>query len=193
MDIMQSPYKDGLNGTADLRSFVAIYFWIRILFVIIRVASLSHNWHYNVLSVLFIVFAVIVAGIRPFKKRIYNIIDCVFLCLLATLFHIFFLFPIYSSLSNYFSVPLFIIMVILGLLPMVYFLAYLLYHLFSSIKVPKKWKISMKKKWIDFKNIFSSANHRRNNSIINLESFDDSELPHRHLRPDLYHILDTKS
>lgn len=181
MDILQSHYNNGLNGTRDLRSFSAVYFWIRIVFLFVRLGFFFRSVNYDIESILFVVSAIIVIAIRPYKKYIYNVIDCLFLCLLAVLFHIYFLLDLYS-----FIVPLFLVFIVLGVLPMLYFAVYVIHHLFVAIRVPKKWKKFAKREWNELKKKFRRVDNTEMNELAHV---DDSELPHRHLRPDLYNGL----
>ena len=181
MDIMHGHYKDGLNGTRDMRSFSAVYFWIRIIFLFARLGGFFLSWSYDIESILFVVCAILVIAVRPYKKNIYTVIDSLFLILLAVSFHMYFLLVRFS-----FSTPLFVAMIAINLLPMLYFAVYVIYHLFVAIRVPMKWKTFTKRKWNEHKGKFRRLDRRRYVGMNKLAHIDDSELPHRHLRPDLY-------
>ena len=186
MDIMQSHYKDGLNGTSDLRSFSAVYFFVRLIFIAIRLLSVYHGWHYSVLSLLFIGCGLLVLLLRPYKKNIFNYIDCFFLSTLALEFHMYFLVVVYSALTQTLMSSLLKLFFILGLSPIFYFLAYLLYHLFVSIKFPEKIKNAVNEKWTKVKSVAAPVTSRRYSIMADLENSIDMELPDRCVRPELY-------
>ncbi len=82
-DAFNGCYKDGRNGTHDCRSFAGFYLCMRILFLVV----------YNI-PVLFVWFQVIalIAGllamalIRPYRSRVFNAIDIIFLTVTAIMF-----------------------------------------------------------------------------------------------------------
>ena len=77
MDAFQGCYKDGTNGTRDLRFFSAVYFLLRVV-VFVMYAALAFE-HYQQLQycLLFIPLSLIVfvAVVRPYKKDLYNSLD----------------------------------------------------------------------------------------------------------------------
>ena len=70
VDIFQGHFKDGTEGTRDWRSFSAVYFIARLLFA---VELLAIGWStYTPLAIL-----VLIATCTPYKRRAYNVIECV--------------------------------------------------------------------------------------------------------------------
>ena len=78
MDAFQGCYKDGTNGTRDLRFFSAIYFILRVVVFTVYIAFAQANL-YPSLQYCNILIAtaltVFVAVLRPYKKNLFNNID----------------------------------------------------------------------------------------------------------------------
>ena len=78
MDAFQGCYKDGTNGTRDLRFFSAVYFILRVVVFTVYIAFAQANL-YPSLQYCNILIAtaltVFVAVLRPYKKNLYNNID----------------------------------------------------------------------------------------------------------------------
>ena len=80
MDAFQGHYRNGTDGTPDLRYFAGIYLLLRIVVYASTVVTyLTTSYAYT--TAIIAVAAVGVALARPYKKHIYNIIDA---CLLIT-------------------------------------------------------------------------------------------------------------
>ena len=80
MDAFQGHYRNGTDGTPDLRYFAGIYLLLRIVvYASTVVIYLTTSYAYT--AAIIAVTAVGVALARPYKKHIYNIIDT---CLLIT-------------------------------------------------------------------------------------------------------------
>ena len=80
MDAFQGHYRNGTDGTPDLRYFAGIYLLLRIfVYASTVVTYLTASYAYT--TAIIAVAAVGVALARPYKKHIYNIIDA---CLLLT-------------------------------------------------------------------------------------------------------------
>ena len=78
MDIFQGHYKDGTNGTRDLRFFSGLYLLLRVVvYASTVVAYQIGSFVYTI--VIIAIAAVSVALAQPHKKRVYNVIDA---CLL---------------------------------------------------------------------------------------------------------------
>ena len=75
----QGCYKDGLDGGRDLRSFSALYLLLRYLPILIHTAKIFHltNWQY--FGFLFSFTALLIAYVKPYKKRYMNILDTLLL------------------------------------------------------------------------------------------------------------------
>ena len=85
MDTFQGHYKNGTNGTRDLRFFSGLYLLLRVVVYASTVLSYQFG-SYAYTTVFIAVFSVSVALARPYKKYIYNIIDSCFLIVTALLY-----------------------------------------------------------------------------------------------------------
>ena len=90
MEKFHCSYKDGLDGTRDMRSFSGIYFLLRIIVYFAEAFSrvtikLDPDF---VQGFIFSVAALIIALGRPYKRKYMNIMDCILLFHLATFCYI---------------------------------------------------------------------------------------------------------
>ena len=84
MDSFQGCYKDGTNGTWDCRYFAAVYPIVRILLFLLFSVTLT-GLFYSIAAIVFIVLAMLVVIVRPYKDRYakYNRIDAILILLQA--------------------------------------------------------------------------------------------------------------
>ena len=85
MDSFQGHYKDGTEGTYDLRFFSGVYLLVRGL-VYLSVALAYQVSSYGYTTIFLIGFTAIVALARPFKKFRYNLSDVFFLTIITMLY-----------------------------------------------------------------------------------------------------------
>ena len=86
MEKYHCSYRDGLEGTRDMRSFSGIYFLLRIIIYsaeAFSVVTLKLDPHF-VYEFIFSVAALIIALSRPYKRKYMNIMDCILLFHIAT-------------------------------------------------------------------------------------------------------------
>ena len=95
MDNFHGAFKDGTQHTQDCRWFAGLYFILRILIVCLTFLSENTLKERFIDIVLIVAVWLIVVVVRPYKKNIYNIIDCFILA--TMLFNVVF--------SVYFTVP----------------------------------------------------------------------------------------
>ena len=85
MDTFQGHYKDGTNGTRDLRFFSGLYLLLRVVVytsIVVTYQIASYAYTTNVI----VVAAVSVALAQPYKNYYYNFIDASLLILLTMLY-----------------------------------------------------------------------------------------------------------
>ena len=83
-----SCYKDGLDGSRDMRSFAGFYFLLRYaLWFIIRLTSHLSSI-LSIVSLIFVGAAVLISLTRPYKRMYMTVLDAILLCLLAAIFHL---------------------------------------------------------------------------------------------------------
>ena len=85
MDAFQGHYKNGTDGTHDLRYFSGIYLLIRGL-VYLSTALAYHISSYGYTTLVLFGFTAIFASARPFKKFRYNLSDVYYLSITAMLY-----------------------------------------------------------------------------------------------------------
>ena len=86
MDAFQGCYKDGKNNGPDRRFFAGLYFVFRLLVFGTFNAFWNNKELYITLQSLMILFALVTAILRPYKKELYNIIDIFFFSVLGIAF-----------------------------------------------------------------------------------------------------------
>ena len=148
VDSFQGYYKDGTtHGSRDLRYFSALYFVLRLLFFGTRIIA-SYRWQLNIIVFIFAVAAILFAYCQPYKKGIYNVIDLCFLSLLALQFYLYSVFVTNSAITRDFPIGALFTLTSIASLPIIYFLAVLVYHLIRSVKTREKcqqWMLKYKR------------------------------------------------
>ena len=147
MDTFQGCFKDGTDKTKDLRYFAGLYFILRLLFISNRLI-ISYEWQRRMITLLFVIAAILQCFFHPYKREVYNVIDASFFFLMATISYAYSV-SLQSSNTRALSMAAVIAMIIVSLVPLIYFVLYLLYHLIASIKSTKKME------QMDFKMSFS--------------------------------------
>ena len=86
MEKYHCSYRDGLDGTKDMRSFSGIYFLLRIIIYSAEAFSRATIKldSYFVQKFIFSVAALNLASSRPYKRKHMNIMDCILLFHMAT-------------------------------------------------------------------------------------------------------------
>ena len=70
-----SCYRDGLDGDRDMRSFVSVHFFLRLLGNYLSVNEILVNLSFTVINLLYVVSSLLMALARPYKKTYINIMD----------------------------------------------------------------------------------------------------------------------
>ena len=116
MDTFQGHYKDGTNGTRDLRFFSGLYLLLRVVVytsTVVTYQITSYAYTTNVIAVA----AISVALAQPYKNYYYNFIDASLLILLnmlcATLLPIVFYHP---HTTEIFLTPMYVVIILLFLI-----------------------------------------------------------------------------
>ena len=82
MDAFQGCYKDGTNGTRDCRYFAAMYF-ILLGVLLGSMATALTRFSFSVATSILVMFAIIIAIVRPYKCSVHNVINtCLILVLI---------------------------------------------------------------------------------------------------------------
>jgi len=165
-------------------TLLGLYFLVRISVISIRLV-LTYSWHWAALVIVFGIAAIVVAGFRPYKQTLYNILDVSILALLALQFHIYVVIITHGSLTGQFSRGLFSLLCVLGILPLLYFIVLVSYHLFASMRLCSRCH-HFKQKWTMLKQCCVWIK-RQSKHFSKLA--EERELPDRLLHPDLYDSL----
>ena len=174
MDTFQGCYKDGTANTRDLRSFSCLYFLLRLSFIMVRLSA-SYGWHWGLVMLLFASATIIIATFKPYKQNIHNAIDIAMLGVLMLLFYLYIMIIIHSSFTGQFPLHLFYVAVTLCLLPILYFLAFCVYHIVNAIKLPQQWKRFLKECWTRTKDTARSKHTNINLGSLFSRSDIDSD------------------
>ena len=86
MEKFYCSYRDGLDGTKDMRSFSGIYFLLIVIIYLagaFSIVTLKLDPQF-VRGFIFSVAALIIALCRPYKRKYMNIMDCILLFHMAT-------------------------------------------------------------------------------------------------------------
>ena len=127
-------YKDGANGTHDLRFFAALYFILRV--VLIWTYGLTPDWITQyVMQQIICTLAVLLFGVlQPYKKPFYNFLDSAFFALLATI-NILTVFNRYREAANLpLNAAAYWIEIILIFSPLLYITGFLIYYFYNTRK-----------------------------------------------------------
>ena len=88
-----SYYKDGLDGSRDMRSSAGFYFLLRYALWFAICIGLVHHLIFlssilSIASLIFVGAAVLISLTRPYKRMHMTVLDAILLCLLAAIFHL---------------------------------------------------------------------------------------------------------
>ena len=127
-------YKDGTDGTYDLRFFAALYFILRVL--LIWTYGLAPTWtqQYVMQQVICTVGVLLFGVLQPYKKPFYNFLDSAFFALLATI-NILTMFNRYREAADLpLSAPAYWIEILLIFSPLLYITGFLIYYFYQANK-----------------------------------------------------------
>ena len=173
MDAFQGCYKDGTNGTRDCRYFAALYLMIRIVFFFVLVFTLN-VFFYAVCLFVLIVFAMLIAIIQPYKAEFatYNIVDTVFILILALLFCGSLCMELASLKDHRYTTTSKVATGIVAVLPLLYITAITLHWVCSRTKIGRNMIRKIQGcAWLDFPS---------------LQLQDVNDVPHRLSNPEQY-------
>ncbi len=74
MDAFQGCYKDGTNGTKDCRYFAGVYFWVRIILLMMYCLITGPVFYSSATLILTIVAAMFIV-VKPYKTAVFNVTD----------------------------------------------------------------------------------------------------------------------
>ena len=174
VNAFQGCYKDGSeSGTRDCRYFAAFYLIVRILLFLVYGITLGTIF-FAFAAAIFLLFTLLVITVQPHKNAYshYTKIDATFLLLLVIMCTVFLGINIATIKGHRHIETCFILAVIFGVVPFVYFAGVLLYTIHSQ----KKWDVQ----------IVSHYRAWRYGYRVIDDPDDDSSLPHRLIDPSTY-------
>ena len=141
LNVFYNCYKDGTEGTYDLRFFASLYFGLRVLMVLIYPIAPTWALQYLLQQVVCTVGILLFAALQPYKIRFYNFLDATAFSLLAVINVITFYNRYLAAVGNLPSPFMYWIQTILIFLPLVYISSYLIVYFCQANKVTLKWLI----------------------------------------------------
>ena len=168
MDSFQGCFKDGTNGTKDLRSFSAVYFFFRIIILAISITSYNQVIERILQLICALTLILLLVLFHPYKNNAYNNLD-VFTMLLLAYISAYGIAHANTVWDNkYFTILFFVVLPI----PMVYMTLYTGYHILKKCKQNQS-------KLMNYSTSFSPISHTPERN--NYDSFPD-----RLLHPENY-------
>ena len=179
METFQGEYKDGTNGTWDLRTFSASFLILRFLDVIFYLGDhyYSQGPLLFVQGLVLVLMSCVITIARPYKEMYRNIIDSVALALLGTILLEFFNVLYFSGNGYYF----FTVTVTVVGVPHMVLLSYICYRLAEKAGL-NQW---IRKKYSDLKRFARSA-HQVEADTCTEGGADANSFPHRLVYPGEY-------
>ena len=172
-----SCYRDGLDGGRDMRSFVSVHFFLRLLGNYLSVDEILVNLSFTVVILLYVVSSLLIALARPYKRAYMNITDTLILANLALLSLVL---DKYSGQRNHSSSSSAFYEIsgsILSTIPLVGLTGVVIYRIFRKLVVKCYKQLS----YGEIGNEDLEASRQ-----TNLDIDDDAELPDRMLHPEQY-------
>ena len=170
-----SCYRDGLDGGRDMRGLVSIHFFLRLLGNYMSVDDILKNMSFTTVVVLYAVCSHLIAIAQPYKKTYMNTIETL---IIANLALISLILDKYSGQEH--STPFTTFYLISGSmlssLPLVVLIGFLIYKICE--------RFGRRLLHCCYMNVKEDLEASQE---VNLDSYGDSELPDRMLRPEKYH------
>ena len=176
VETFQGCYKDDTNGTRDCRCFAGLYFFLRIIAVILT--SIPFHVFIFVSAILYWFTALIFALVQPYKKHLYNVIDAIMFAVMGTIYILIIANVVTILITGHSSESLLILTDVLYTLPLLYFILFavcwLLNRKTNCVQKLKNYKL--------FHCFFQDQEESER------EGFD-ANVPHRLLNPEMYEVL----
>ena len=175
-DVFQGCYKNRTDGKYDFRWFAAMYFIIRIILFVICVIPNIATLGWTIAVIILIIGSLMFALLRPYKKNWLNILDSLILASLglAALW----ICHNVETQGEWIQLVGFIIA-----LPLVYFVVYVTYRVFSWLEILQKCRRKLK-------SISQSIQQRwHGHNLRQQELCDEEQLPDRMVNPWEYQSL----
>ena len=133
VEAFQGCYKDGTDGKVDCRFFAGLYFVFRVIILTVNAASTSYPIGLTFIVMASSLFLLLFAIFRPYKKRLYNVVDAViiFVFTIVTTLQMY----IYNHLEQMLTIPrIFLLYYVLLYIPLAYMIVYVVVWLYQHWK-----------------------------------------------------------
>ncbi len=177
VDKFYSCYRDGLDGGRDMRSFVSVHFFLRLLGNYLSVDEILVNLSFTVVILLYVVSSLLIALARPYKKAYMNVTDTLILANLALLSLVLDKYSVQRNHGSSSSAFYEISGSILSTIPLIGLTGVIIYRISRKLVVKCRKQLSYDE--IGKEDLEASQQ-------INLGINDDTELPDRLLHPEQY-------
>ena len=171
-DAFQGCYKNGTNGTRDCRYFAGLYLLFRAVSLVGFISLNDYMW--LIIILIPVVVSLLFAHFRPYKNNYFNIINSLAFALFAlSTFMI-----MYSVHIKYIPIQLLYLTL---LLPLLYFISFILYKIFSRVALFRNC----------CRKIGAKFQARKENQHLHTQRSDniDEDLPDRIVNPNMYQPL----
>ena len=171
-DAFQGGYKNGTSGTWDYRYFAGLYLLLRIVSLLVLIFPATYQW---LIQIPFpVIVSLLFAYFRPYKNNYFNIIDGLAFVLLALTIYLI----MYGVKDDPFPIQ---ILYVIGLIPLLYFISFILYKIFSRVPLFRTC-CSRIRKALQGRNEDEHLHFERSDNI-------DEDLPDRIVNPHMYQPL----
>ena len=185
VDAFQGCYKNGADGGPERRYFAGIYFLFRIIVFLIFTVVSSIQKMFMLLQVTYIIFIVVFVILHPYKEDRYNILDTIFISILAVT-NIMLLY-LYNYLLTYgrFVDGLWYCTYVLLYIPTLYMASYIIYWFFIRSKcIQTCCTIKQKQHNQEHDHLMGQVSNSSTRRLNIVSSFPDRvENPHRYGDP----------
>ena len=139
LNVFYNCYKDGTDGTHDLRFFASLYFGLRVLMILIYPVAPTWASQYIMQQVLCTMGIFLFAALQPYKNGFYNFVDAAAFSLLAVINVIAF-YNRYLAAVGFLPSPLtYWLQTALIFIPLIYILSYLTVYFCKAQKDTLRW------------------------------------------------------
>ena len=191
VEAFQGCYKDGSDGQRfrDFRYFAGLYFVLRIVIAISDLDNIfSLHGGRQAIVVLFIIVAMGIALLRPYKLYRYNVFDAIHFIILAVIYFLL-LNGVFLSFLHENTQTILGFVCFLSVLPLLYATVLFIYWFLSKTQLFPKFTEWFKKKAT--KSFEEIGDESSETSALNQDSY--GPLPDRLLNPDPYQSYTTRS
>ena len=192
VEAFQGCYKDGADGRRfrDFRYFAGLYFVLRIVIAISDLDNIfSSHAGRQAIVVLFIIVAVAIALLRPYKLYRYNVIDAAHFVILTVIYFLL-LNGVFLSFLSKSSKTILGFVCFLSVLPLLYATVLFIYSFLSKTKLLPKFTERFKKKATKS---FEEIGEDESSETTALHQDSYGPLPDRLLNPEPYQSYTTTS